>query len=111
MAVINVRTNWHWKTFLSWHDLPKKAREEFDYLSPDDGGTFMFRRGEYYDLGNFVRAEPGFLSGDWHAHQGTSYWTFDVFAINPEESGLYRIGYCWQTEEPDPSASKTYPQE
>jgi hypothetical protein len=40
-------------------ELTEKQRAEFDYLDDIDSATFFAYKGQIYDLGEFMRVEPG----------------------------------------------------
>lgn len=92
--MIKVTTDHKWKSFLYAHELTRKERKQFDYMSEEDfqGATFVRYRGCVYNLCDFMRTEhaPEPLS-EWHGYASDSYFSGVVIQLSPD-CEQYRIG-------------------
>lgn len=79
---ITIKTNNRPRPLVSWHDLPEKERDYFDYLDEDDkfSERFVHYKGWWYDAGDMMRVDTDTLKG-WHAYQGDSYFSGVVIKL------------------------------
>lgn len=82
MADITVKTNRIPRPVIDAVELSPDERKEFDYLdwqaidNGEDSASFFRYKGCLYDLGEFVRIEPGSsLLPYWHGYNGDSYFS------------------------------------
>jgi len=103
MNKTEVKTNWHWREPLSWHQLTEKEQKEFDYIeNPEYSGWNRFTRycGNVIDLRDMMRLhDPNFdLNPDkgnplhkWHAYASDSFFSGIVIRYD-EDCELFQIG-------------------
>lgn len=73
---LTVITNNKPRNLLTWHDLPKKAQVDLDYLSEDDrhSDRIVMYKGEFYDVHEFMRVTGDELK-TWDGYMSHSYFS------------------------------------
>lgn len=73
--------NGHWRDLVSWHQLPAKAREYFDYVTDEDerySSRFFEYLGAWYDSSEFERigtVREFAVMYRWHGIQSDSFFS------------------------------------
>jgi hypothetical protein len=77
MQAPKIVTNKHPRELIALAELPEDCRNDFEYIENDEmHSPRLFKyRGEYYDLGDIMRVEPGIFPEFWHAVCGGSYFS------------------------------------
>lgn len=59
-----IRTDLKWKELVTWHDVPAKKRDHFDYLNEEERheARFVSRYGDWLEVSNFERMAAGATS-------------------------------------------------
>lgn len=90
---MTIITDNKWKPFLYGYELPKKIREQFDWLSEDDNDGFFYYRKNWYHISEFMRndtAEYPF-GMQWHGSHGDSFFSGVIIAIS-QDGECYKVG-------------------
>jgi len=92
---MEIISNNKWRDFVYGYELPEKVKSEFDYMNNVDDGTFVLYKGEYYDLGDFLKVDDGYMGAlskiDWHGIKSLGF--FEALLISISNCGSqYRIG-------------------
>lgn len=58
-------------------ELPEKVRADFDYLSDEDyaSNDFVFYKGDYYDLNEFMLVKNNPKLKGWHGYRSDSFFS------------------------------------
>ncbi len=82
---LRIVTNSHPRDVVDAWELPQSARAEFDYLDwdalerGDDSASFVKYRGEWYDLGDVMRAEGSIAKLGWDGFNSDSFFSGIAF--------------------------------
>jgi len=71
---IEIKTNHHYRPLITWDDLSKIEKEEFDYLKTDDdrySSVFFRYKSNVYDISQFSDWKDTY----WHAYQSETYFS------------------------------------
>lgn len=74
---MKIKTNRHARHIIYGCELPENQRKEFDYLSDEEyssNGFFKYK-GQYFDLGEFIRCEGELKDKEWHRYSSDSYFS------------------------------------
>jgi len=93
MSKLTIKTNNHWRDWLSGIDLPESEKANFDYLDDFESGMFLKYKAQYYSMENFMYCSLGSIFGEkgWHAYAGDSYFSGVLIAIS-DDGQMYKIG-------------------
>ena len=72
---MEIVTNNNWRDVVYGFDLPEKLRADFDYLDDIECAQFVKYRGQFYDLGDFVRLDKNSPFTGWHGYLGSTYFS------------------------------------
>lgn len=81
MSNLTIRTNNQPRPIIDAYELTEKERQEFDYLDwqaidrGEDGACFFRYKGQLYDLGEFMRVEPGGPFNGWDGSRADSFFS------------------------------------
>lgn len=89
---MNIKTNNHWREFISVYDLTDNEKEEFDYYDADVLETMLFIRykREVYALDCFMCIEDRDVFMDWTGHLGSLYYAGILIKIS-QDNDAYKI--------------------
>ena len=90
---MEIITNYHWRNFLYGYELPESALADFDWLDNAESESFIFYRGNYYHLSEFmvvnkygipiVDGQPvSFL--DWHGYFADSFFSGVLIRVSDD---------------------------
>lgn len=93
MSELTIRTNNHFRPFLSRHEVPEKVlKDRFDYQNPEDvvDGFFCYK-GEWFHLDQFMRlgSKEGPFAG-WDGYHGDSYFSGTLIKLS-EDGETYKV--------------------
>lgn len=94
---MKIRTNNQPRNILHGYDLPENLRKEFDYLSDEDFGCndFFKYKGNYYDLGKFMRCPEGLKNLGWYGYLSDSFFSGVLIKYTDDyESVIVGTYYC-----------------
>lgn len=59
------------------YEMPQNLRADFDYIEPAEFDThdFVEYRGQWYDLGEFMRVENNSALAGWHGYASDTYFS------------------------------------
>ena len=78
------------------HQIPSKLRSDFDYLDDDDFECqeFFFYRGNYYDMGEFMKCSLNNPFGDfWHGYHSDSAFSGVIIHLHKCGDGVIAATY------------------
>lgn len=73
------------------YEMPEKLRSDFDYLDDLDSSEFFVYRGQWYDIGEFMRV-PEELK-PWHGYAADSYFSGTLIKLVDDQIIVGRY-YC-----------------
>lgn len=79
-----VITNNKPRNFISWHDLTKKEKGQFDYMTNPEESEFFRYRGTVYELGEFMHTSADFQELGWHGIATHSYFSGVIVKLLPD---------------------------
>lgn len=73
---MNIITNNQPRPIIYGCELPEKVKRDFDYYDQNelDNATFFKYRGQYYDLGDFLRCGQECFA-NWHGYRSDSFFS------------------------------------
>lgn len=75
---MEIKTNNQPRLLSDWSEIPAAIREsEFDYLTEDEaiGRDFVQYKGQWYDLGDVMRAPESLQALGWHGFHADTYFS------------------------------------
>ena len=110
MSDLTIRTNNHWREPVSFYEMPKVAREQFDYVDNDSdryGPRFFEYRGCWYDTGEFFRihamssSDPHAMRAPedspfhaWTGYQSDSFFSGVLIRYSEDFESIQVATYC-----------------
>jgi len=101
---MKITTNHHARPTIDGYLLPAAARARFDYLdwpaieAGEESATFLRYRGEFYDLSEFQRVEPGgdLAAAGWEGVAADSAFSGVLVRLVEMNDGPgVVVGYCY----------------
>jgi len=100
--MLHIRTNRHWREFLTGADLTASERAWWVDLLTDeqiDDSSWIRYRGDVMTTADFIRVDVRGELGDWDGFAGDSWWTGTVIKLS-SDGDQYQIGSYQYTHNP-----------
>lgn len=81
---LKIVTNNQPREIIYGSELPKSKRKDFDYIEDDmdfNNNQFVQYRGDYYDLGEFLRIENNSDLKGWNGYSSDTYFSGTLIKI------------------------------
>ena len=93
MSAVHVRTDNKWKNFVYGHDVPKKAKKDFDHLDDDESSDgFFCYLGRWYHISDFMVTPKDFnCEMPWDGYHSDSFFSGVVLKV-AKDGERYQVG-------------------
>ena len=78
---MDIKSNYHWRPVIVWHDLTEKEQTEFDYLDAPEDASFIRYKGVVYDVGDIMRLDS---TPPWQGYSADSYFSATFFRFSSD---------------------------
>ena len=97
MSELTIKTNNTPRLILNWDELTVSEQSEFDYIDPNDGGSFFRYKGFCYGLHEFERINNSEIVDElqvWEGIKSESYFSGILLKI-AEDGDEVIVGYYY----------------
>lgn len=97
---LTITTDNKFKFFISWDDLTKAQKEDFDYMDNEDkySASFIKYYGSIYDIGSFMRLDKDStfneIGGNWQGHHDETYFSGVLIELSGCGDCYKIVRYC-----------------